>query len=323
MAENFGAKSTTDDVLSGIDLTGKRMLVTGVSAGIGVETARALVAHGAEVIGAARDLGKARSAMAPIQAAAHESGGRYELIELDLGSLASIRACVDALVKQGRSIDLVIANAGMMTAAREKTKDGFEAQFGTNHLGHFLLINRIASLIPSGGRVVCLASSSHYVSDIDLDDPNFERPPYDPMVAYGRSKTSNILFAVEFDRRHRDRGVRAVAVHPGGIRTGFQAHMRPGEFDEVIAQMNAELASQGMPQFEFKTVQQGAATSVWAGVTAQAQEVGGRYCEDCHVSEINDDLINAVIGGVRRYALDPERAKQLWAISEDMVGERF
>ncbi|WP_157220741.1 SDR family NAD(P)-dependent oxidoreductase [Flavisphingomonas formosensis] len=323
MAQGFGAKSTTDDVLSGVDLSGKRILVTGVSAGLGVETARALVAHGAQVIGAARNLAKARAVMAPVEAAARASGGSYELIELDLGSLASVRACADILMAQARLFDLIIANAGMMTAAHEVTCDGFEAQFGTNHLGHFLLINRLAPLVSPGGRVVSLASSSHYVSDIDLDDPNFEKPPYDPMTAYGRSKTANMLFAVEFDRRHRDRGVRATSVHPGGIKTGFQQHMRPGEFDEVIVQMNEELAAEGMPMFEFKSIPQGAATSVWAGVVAPAEMVGGRYCEDCHVSEFNDGLINAVIGGVRRYALDPERAKRLWTISEDLVGERF
>lgn len=323
MAQSFGAKSTTDEVLQGIDLRGQRFLVTGVSAGLGVETARALAAHGADVVGAARNLVKAAEATKVVTADAQANGGSFELIELDLGSLASVRACADRLLEDGRPFNVIIANAGMMTAGREVTVDGFEAQFGTNHLGHFLLINRIAALIPPGGRVISLASSSHYVSDIDLDDPNFEQPPYDPMVAYGRSKTSNILFAAEFDRRHKTRGVRAAAVHPGGIKTGFQSHMRPGEFDEVVVQMNKELASQGMPQFEFKSIPQGAATSIWAGVVAPADEVGGRYCEDCHVSEFNDGLINAVIGGVRRYALDPERARQLWSISEKMVGETF
>lgn len=318
-----GAKSTTDEVLAGVDLTGKRVLVTGVSSGLGAETARSLAAHGAQVIGAARNLEKAREVGAPVEEAARQGGGSYELMELDLGSLASVRACADKLIADGRPIDLVIANAGMMTTKRETTADGFEAQFGTNHLGHFVLINRIAGLIPSGGRVISLASSSHYVSDIDLDDPNFEQPGYDPMAAYGRSKTSNMLFAVEFDRRHRERGVRAASVHPGGIKTGFQQHMRPGELDEVVVHMNKELADAGLPTFEFKSIPQGAATSVWAGVVAPADEIGGRYCEDCHVSQINDGLINAVIGGVRRYALDPERAKRLWAISEELVGETF
>jgi NAD(P)-dependent dehydrogenase (short-subunit alcohol dehydrogenase family) len=318
----FGATSTTDEVLAGVDLTGRRFLVTGVSAGLGVETARALVSKGAQVIGAARDLEKARRSTSSIRAE-HATGGGLELMELDLASLESIRACADRLVADGRPLDVVICNAGLTTSARETTADGFEGVLGTNHLGHFVFVNRIAPLIAPGGRVVMVASSSHSVSDVDLDDLNFEQPPYDPMVAYGRSKTANILFAVEFDRRHRSRGVRATALHPGGIQTEFQRNLRPGELDEVIDQMNAELVAENKPIFRFKTIPQGAATSIWAGVVADAEEVGGRYCEDCHVAEKTDSAINATLGGVRSYALDPERAKQLWVKSEEMVKERF
>ena len=202
MAGPFGATSTTDDVLSGKDLSGKRVLVTGVSAGLGVETARALAAHGAQVVGAARDLAKAERATAEVRAQAANGGG-LELVELDLASLESVRACADALLADGRPFDAVIANAGVMRTPFGHTADGFETQFGTNHLGHFVLVNRIASLIAPGGRLVNVSSSGHRYSDVDLDDPNFERTPYDPMIAYGRSKTANILFAVEFDRRHQ------------------------------------------------------------------------------------------------------------------------
>src|SRR6185369_12448430 len=211
MATQFGATSTTDDVLAGVDLSGKRVLVTGVSAGLGVETARALAAHGAQVVGAARDLAKAKTATAEVRG--------LELVELDLASLASVRACADALNAAGKPFDLVIANAGVMATPFGKTADGFETQFGTNHLGHFVLVNRIAGLMKPGSRLVNLASSGHRFSDIDLDDPNFERTEYTPFGAYGRSKTANILFAVEFDRRHKAGVVRAVAVHPGGIQT--------------------------------------------------------------------------------------------------------
>ena len=317
MTKSFGAESTTDEVLAGIDLTSKRILVTGVSAGLGVETARALAAHGAAVVGAARDLDKARHATEAIRAAGK---GSLELIRLDLASLASVRAAADALVAEARPFDLVIANAGIMACPKGTTKDGFETQFGTNHLGHFVLVNRIGSLFKNGSRLVNLSSAGHRFSDVDLDDPNFERTPYSEFGAYGRSKTANVLFAVEFDRRNKARGVRATAVHPGGIQTELGRYMTPEVMQQMIANINASQPP-GAPAFSFKTIPQGAATSVWAGAVAAADSVGGRYCEDCHVAEIVDDP--RFRGGVRPYAIDPERAKALWAKSEAMVGERF
>ncbi len=325
MAKSFGAASTTDEVLAGVSLAGKRVLVTGVSAGLGVETARTLAAHGAHVVGAARDLGKATAATAGVRDDAAVGGGGFELIELDLASLASVRACADALNARAEPFDLVIANAGVMATPFGHTADGFETQFGTNHLGHFVLVNRIAPLLRSGARLVNLASSGHRFSDVDLEDPNFERTPYDPFVAYGRSKTANILFAVAFDRRHRGRGVRAAAVHPGGILTELGRHMDQGQLEAMVAQMNAQLAAEGQPPFAFKTVPQGAATSVWAGVVAPPDAIGGQYCENCHVGNIvpDDATISAISEGVRSYALDPEHAEALWRKSEAMVGERF
>jgi NAD(P)-dependent dehydrogenase (short-subunit alcohol dehydrogenase family) len=323
MTAEFGATSTTDDVLAGVDLSDKRILITGVSAGLGVETARALVAHGAAVVGAARNLDKAEAATAPVRAAAKQGNGAFELMELDLASFASIRSATDRLVAGGRTFDVVIANAGVMAAPFGHTADGFETQFGTNHLGHFLFVNRIAGLIAPGGRLVNVASSGHRFADVDLDDPNFEHTPYDPFVAYGRSKTSNILFAVEFDRRHKARGVRATALHPGGINTELGRHIGVDTLKAMIERINAELAAAGKPPYSWKTISQGAATSVWAGVVADANAVGGRYCENCHVSEVTDGVINPVAEGVRSYALDPDRAKALWAKSEELVGERF
>jgi len=317
----FDEYTTTDDVLSGVDLSGKRILVTGVSAGLGVETARALVAHGADVVGAARDLAKAEGATAGVRDAAAAGGGSLELVALDLASLASVRACADALIADGRPFDVVIANAGVMATPFGKTADGFETQFGTNHLGHFVFVNRIASLIRPGGRLVNLSSAGHRYSDVDLEDPGFDHTPYAEMVAYGRSKTANILFAVEFDRRHRDHGVRATAVHPGGIVTELSRHMDQAATDRQIAAINENAAKAGLPPFRFKTIPQGAATSVWAAVVAPAEAVGGRYCEDCHVAEIVTDPL--VRGGVRPYALDLDRAAALWTLSEEMVGETF
>jgi NAD(P)-dependent dehydrogenase (short-subunit alcohol dehydrogenase family) len=316
----FGAKSTTDEVLAGVDLTGKRVLVTGVSAGLGVETARALAAHGAEVVGAARDLGKAKRATDAAGVA--KDGGSLELVELDLANLASVRRAADALNADGRPFDLVIANAGVMATPFGHTADGFETQFGTNHLGHFVFLNRIAPLIKDGGRLVNLSSAGHRYSDVNLDDPGFETTEYAPFVAYGRSKTANILFAVEFDRRHKGRGVRATAVHPGGIQTELGRYMTPETIQQLMDNINATQAASGGPQFEWKTIPQGAATSCWAGVVAPADAVGAHYCEDCHVAHVVDADAE-VREGVRSYALDPDHAKALWAKSEAMVGERF
>jgi NAD(P)-dependent dehydrogenase (short-subunit alcohol dehydrogenase family) len=321
MTIQFGEKSTTEDVLAGVDLTGKRILVTGVSAGLGVETARVLVAHGAEVVGAARDVAKAERATAEVRAAAEAGKGAFSIVELDLASLASVRACADRLNADGRPFDVIIANAGVMVPPFGHTADGFETQFGTNHLGHFVLINRIAPLLKDGGRLVNLSSAGHRYSDVDLDDPNFEHTPYEPWIGYGRSKTANALFAVEFDRRHRDRGVRATAVHPGGIRTELSRHMDEGQMAALVASINEAAAEAGTPAFEFKTIPQGAATSVWAAVVADPAEIGGKYCEDCHVADLQEG--EGIRGGVRAYALDAERARALWAKSEELVGERF
>ena len=318
-AKNFGATSTTDDVLEGVNLKGKRVLVTGVSAGLGVETARALAAHGADVVGAARDLSKAKAATAGARAGAN--GGGFELVELDLASLDSVRVCANALVDNGKPFDLVIANAGVMACPYGKTADGFETQFGTNHLGHFVLVNRIASLMKPGSRLVNLSSAGHRYSNVDLNDPDFERTPYDPWAAYGRSKTANILFAVEFDRRHKANGVRATAVHPGGIQTELSRHIGDEGMKQLIERVSAATRAAGEPDFKFKSIPQGAATSVWAGAVAAADEVGGRYCEDCHVAEIEPDA--AKRAGVKPYAVNPETAKALWAKSEEMVNERF
>ena len=325
MTNLFGATSTTEDVLSGVNLRGKRILVTGVSSGIGVETARALAAHGAHVIGAARDLVKARAATVQVRKDAAESGGSFELIELDLGNLKSVRACADQLLAEGGPFDVVIANAGVMATPFGHTVDGFETQFGTNHLGHFVLVNRIASLIRSGGRVINLSSSGHRFSNVDLEDPNFERTPYDPFVAYGRSKTANILFSVAFDQRYRDRGVRTAAVHPGAIQTELGRYTDPGRLEKMVEQMNQQLAAEGKGPFQWKTIPQGAATSVWAAVVAPADEIGGRYCENCHVGKIVADhvTITGVSEGVRGYALDAKNAEALWKKSEELVGESF
>jgi NAD(P)-dependent dehydrogenase (short-subunit alcohol dehydrogenase family) len=318
MTKPFGSESTTEEVLEGIDLTGRRYLVTGVSAGLGTETARALAAHGASVTGTARDLAKAKEATLHVE-------GDLELVEMDLASLASVRACADRVLASRQPFDAVIANAGVMATPFTRTVDGFELQFGTNHLGHFTFVNRVASLIKAGGRLVNLSSSGHRFSNVDLEDPNFEHTAYDPWQAYGRSKTANILFSVAFDARHKDRGIRAAAVHPGGIQTELGRHIGHDQIDAMLARINADLAAAGKGPFRWKTIPEGAATSVWTAIVANADEIGARYCENCHVSDVIADEapLNPISEGVRSYALDPELAEKLWTKSEELIGERF
>jgi NAD(P)-dependent dehydrogenase (short-subunit alcohol dehydrogenase family) len=312
MAKTFGAESTADEVLEGVNLSGKRVLVTGVSAGLGVETARSLVAHGATVVGTARDLSKARHALSEVFPG-KPANPPVELVEADLASLASVRKAAKDLIARAKPFDAIIANAGVMACPKGKTQDGFETQFGTNHLGHFVFVNHLVPLLHTGARVVTLSSAGHQISDVNIEDPNFERTEYQPFIGYGRSKTANILYAVALDNRLKGRGVRATAVHPGGIQTELARHMTP----ELMEQMRARITS----AFRFKSVPQGSATSVWAGFVGAADAVGGHYCEDCHVCEINDDATSRV--GVRSYALNLNHANDLWRKSEEMVGERF
>jgi NAD(P)-dependent dehydrogenase (short-subunit alcohol dehydrogenase family) len=316
MSQTFGATSTTDEVLAGVDLAGKRVLVTGASAGLGVETLRAISARGAIVIGLARDLEKARSALT-------KAGARgVELVQGDLASLASVRKAADELAKRGK-LDAIVANAGVMACPEGRTADGFETQFGTNHLGHFVLVNHLVPLLRAPARVVVLSSAAHRYADVDLDDPNFEKTPYNPVLAYGRSKTANVLYATELDRRLQARGVRVSAVHPGVIQTELARHMTPEILRQLIPGVRPGSGDRPptAPGIAFKTIPQGAATSVWAGFTAAADAVGGRYCEDCHVAELASDP--AARSGVRSYAIDSARAAALWQKSEELVGERF
>jgi len=312
----YGPQTTTDELLEGRNLSGQRVLVTGASGGLGAETARALAAHGASVVMAVRDAAKGERAAGAVRAAATPNA-TVELRELDLGSLASVRACADQLLADGAPLDILIANAGVMACPQGTTTDGFETQFGTNHLGHFVLVNRLVPLLVAGApsRIVVLTSFGHRLSDVDLDDPGFERTPYDPWVAYGRSKTANALFAVALDQRLRDRGVLACAVHPGGIQTELNRHLTQESLQSLM-----QHASFRRPM-SFKSVPAGAATSVWAAIIADAGEIGGRYCEDCGVAQPTEDP--AAPKGVLLYATDPERADALWDRSEELVGERF
>ncbi|MEV5026695.1 SDR family NAD(P)-dependent oxidoreductase [Paenibacillus sp. LPE1-1-1.1] len=321
MTRKFSAKSTADQVLSGIDLKGYRLLITGVSSGIGLETVRSLVSHGASVVGTVRDLAKAEAATASLLDAAARGGGNLELIELDLASLQSVRACADKLFADGQRFEAIIANAGIMATPFGRTADGFEVQFGTNYLGHFALINRIEPLLVDNGRLVVLSSQAHRAADVDLDDPNFEQQAYDPFVAYGRSKTATTLFAVELDKRYRNRGIRAASVMPGNSLTDLPRHFSQEDLQGLFETVGKARAEAGLLPAEFKEIAQAAATSVWAAVVADKEEIGGRYLEDCAVAPI-DDTPNPFADGVRSYALDANKAERLWAKSEEMVGAK-
>ncbi len=317
MINRFNSKSTADEVLAGVDLRGKRYLVTGVGSGIGLETARALAARGADVVGVVRDAAKA-DATQPVRDAATQGGGKFELLAIDLASLQSVRDGADNLVNDGCRFDAIIANAGVMATPFGKTANGFETQFGINHLGHFELVNRIEPLLVDGGRLVVLSSQAHRVSDVDLDDPNFDAQGYEPFVAYGRSKTANALFAVEFDRRHRHRGVRAASVMPGNSLTDLPRNFTQEQLQGLFETVGNARAEAGLPPAELKDISQAAATSVWAAVVADKEEIGGKYLEDVAVANINDTP-NPFADGVRLYALDGEKAKQLWTKSEQLV----
>lgn len=310
----FGHDTTTDEVLQGIDLSGKQALVTGGSGGLGAETARALASRGARVVITARNLEKGESVARGIRESTGQDG--VEVEELELGSLASIRAFAERFLARHDALHILVDNAGVMACPFEKTADGFELQFGTNHLGHFLLTGLIAPALlrAAPARVVSVSSRGHQQSPVVFDDIQFEKRPYDKWQAYGQAKTANILFAVELERRLGGRGVHANALHPGVIPTDLSRHMQPEDYERLRSR-------QPGGQLKLKTVESGAATSVYAATAPELEGRGGLYLEDCHVAGV-DDAEDAA-GGVRSYAVDPDAARRLWSVSEEMVGERF
>jgi NAD(P)-dependent dehydrogenase (short-subunit alcohol dehydrogenase family) len=312
----FGPDSTTDQVLDGIDLAGRLAVVTGGSGGLGAETARALASKGASVIIAARDLGKANAVADQIRASTGNDG--VSVGPLDLGSLASVRSFAEWFLAGHDSLQLLINNAGVMACPYGTTTDGFELQFGTNHVGHFLLTGLLAPALVGGApaRVVNLSSRGHQLSPVVFDDIGFQARPYEKWSAYGQSKTANVLFTVELDRRLADRGVRAFAVHPGVIPTDLSRHMDAADFEFV-----RNRSASGGGRAAMKTVASGAATSVYAATAPELEDRGGLYLEDCHVVDVNDDP--SVLSGVRSYAVDIDAARRLWTVSEEMVGRRF
>ncbi|MFJ8934565.1 SDR family NAD(P)-dependent oxidoreductase [Streptomyces sp. NPDC102365] len=308
IGSGFDRHSTADDVLAGIDLTGKLAVVTGGYSGLGLETTRALTEAGAEVVVPARRRAVAEEAVAGI--------GGVEVDELDLGDLESVRAFAERFLASGRTIDVVIDNAGIMACPETRVGPGWEAQFATNHLGHFALVNRLwPAIAPGGARIVSVSSTAHHASDIRWDDPHWNHGDYDKWEAYGQAKTANVLFAVQLDALGKDSGVRAFALHPGGILTPLQRHLPRQEMVERgwIDENGVPLNPEG-----FKTPGQGAATQVWAATSPQLSGMGGVYCEDCDIAGLAP--ADGARTGVREYAIDPASAARLWALSAELTG---
>lgn len=301
----FGATSTAAEVVEGLDLRGRTALVTGAASGIGVEIARALAATGMAVTLAVRDTAAGQRVAADITATTGNT--RVDVVALDLADVAS----VDALTAAWRGpLHVLVNNAGVMMTPQARTAQGWELQLATNHLGHLALATGLHSALTAAGdaRIVSVSSSGHGSSDVVLDDLMFERRPYDPGLAYGQSKTANVLLAVEATRRWAADGITANALMPGGIFTNLQRHWDPA----VLARTKAAAGTAA------KTAEQGAATSVLLATWAGLAGVGGRYFEDCQQAAVVPEIVDG-LHGVRSYALDPASAERLWEISETLL----
>jgi len=311
LPSGFGPTTTATETLEGIDLGGKVAIVTGGYSGLGIETVAALVGAGADVIVPARRPEVARVALDARGLAT------VEVDVLDLADLDSVRAFADRFLATGRSIDILINNAAIMAAPESRVGDGWESQFATNHLGHYALTNLLwPALVADGGaRVVALSSTGHKLTGIRFDDPQFN-DGYDKWLAYGQAKTANSLFAIHLDILGASQGVRAFAVHPGGIMTELQRHL-PREEMVAAGWMTAD----GILNERFKTPEQGAATSTWAATSPMLAQMGGVYCEDCDIAERTvPDSPEARTSGVNAHAIDPEAAALLWAYSAELTG---
>lgn len=305
---SFGATSTTEEVLAGVELGGTTALVTGASTGLGLETARALAAHGARVIATARTPEKAEATLATLRSLVPD--GELECGVVALDSLASVRTFAAWVRERTERLDLLINNAGIMATPFARTVDGFESQFGTNHLAHFVLTNELLPLLIASApaRIVNLSSGGHVSSDVLWDDPNFEHTEYDPWVSYGQSKSANILFTVELERRFGPSGVHAYAVHPGRVSTDLGRYMTRETVKALFARAAASpSASSGGGMPEARTIENGASTTVWAATSDDLVGRGGTYLADCAIAE------------PQARTLDPDAAARLWEMSERLV----
>jgi NAD(P)-dependent dehydrogenase (short-subunit alcohol dehydrogenase family) len=307
IGSGFGARTTADEVLAGIDLSGRTALVTGGYSGIGLETTRALAKAGAHVVVPARRPDSAREQLAGIEGVVVD--------ELDLGDLASVAAFADRFLATDRTLDVVIDSAGIMATPETRVGPGWEAQFATNHLGHFALVNRLWPAISDGARIVSVSSTGHLRTGIRWDDIDFEHGDYDKWTAYGQAKSANALFAVQLDALGQEPGVRAFAVHPGGILTPLQRHL-PLEEQVALGWLSEDGTTKDPSMF--KSPEQGAATQVWAATSPQLDGMGGVYLEDCDIAEPHVE--DGPRRGVARHAIDPEQAQRLWALSAERTG---
>ena len=318
----FGRDTTTDEVLDGADLSGRRFVITGAASGLGRESARALASHGASVTLLARDSDRAKDAVAEV--ASMVRGADLEAGVADLGDLDSIRAFAASYLAGHDAVDVLMNNAGVMACPFGHTADGFETQFGTNHLGHFLLTALLYPALQAGDqpRVVTLTSAGHSRADVDLSDPNFEHTEYSPWVAYGRAKTANALFARELARRAGPYGVLSFSVHPGGIVTDLGRHLTDDLLNEMadFARRRSAASSGESRDIHFKTVEAGAATQVWAATSSDLVGHNGAYLADCGLGVVGGD---PGVNGFMKYLLDDEHAAALWELSEHLVGQRF
>lgn len=301
---SYDKNSTADEVLAGLELQGKTVVITGGHSGLGLESSRALSKAGARIIVGARDVVAARKALSGLS--------DIEVGQLDLANLNSVREFANAVLFNTKHIDIVINSAGIMACPESRVGDGWEAQFAVNHLGHFALVNHLWPALTGGARVVSVSSAGHHLSGIRWDDIHFNTG-YDKWLAYGQSKTANVLFAVHLDTLGKEVGVRAFSLHPGKIITPLQRFLTN---DEMVNR--GWIDQEGNPaDSTFKTPEQGAATQVWAATSPLLDGLGGLYCEDCNVAEIEQD---APSQGVRPYAVDPEQAYRLWELSKKLTG---
>jgi NAD(P)-dependent dehydrogenase (short-subunit alcohol dehydrogenase family) len=322
----FNKDTTTDEVLANVDLRGRRIVITGTSSGLGLESTRALASKGAAITMLARNVEK--NEVAANRVREEVPGADLETRAIDLTSLASIRACAESILNDHSEIDVLINNAGVMVCPYSANADGFENQLMSNHIGHFLFSVLLTPALVRGApaRLVELSSGAHGLSAFDFEDPNFERREYDPWTAYGQSKTANALFALEYDRRLRDRGVSAFSVHPGVIMTELGRHMTPETMqlmqDQARARAEAagEPVSDEPPAMTFKSVEAGAATQCWAATAPELEGQGGKYLADCQIGILDGDVSET---GVAPHAQDADAAARLWTLSESWVGQKL
>jgi NAD(P)-dependent dehydrogenase (short-subunit alcohol dehydrogenase family) len=312
IGSGFHAKSTASEVLDGIDLSGKNAIVTGGYSGIGIEAVRALAAAGARVTVPARRVDVAEKALA-------EVAGDIEIASMDLADLASVKKFTSDYDETGRSLHILINNAGIMACPEARVGPGWESQFGINHLGHMAMSLALAPAMQraQGARLVALSSTAHIMSDVHWDDPMFNTHAYDKWQAYGQAKSANALFALGVDRRGRDVGVRAFSVHPGGIFTPLQRHL-PEEEMVALGWKNADGTIPPQIEAMFKQPNQGAATSVWAATSPKLDGKGGAYCEDCDIAQLATEDSQRW-EHAREWITDDEKAERLWDMSEKML----